>query len=244
MPTKKNQNSALAETLGAAPAAPENATNAKPKSVKNPSKTGVSGVSGKSSEKVENDNPDQEKTTPAALAPGQAQVVASLVAAGYSYDDAVAMLNGTGGAPAAPAKGKKEIDAATRKLIDGDDSDLPPVEDVEERFDVVEVDMAPREGFKTLIDDLWTRREEMEDVPKKTLYRVTFDIPAPEFDWLLHRTIQEGQSRKDVGFTVQRALILLLKQQKALDPTRGGRRAGGSSGPKNSFDPKTGGWTG
>lgn len=245
MPVKKTTtNQKLAETLGHPPAPgtaeskaqgyddlPKNTGKVvKPKNVKNPNKTGVS----------------DEKTAPAdaSLSPGQVQVVSALVAQGFSFDEAVASLSGGSRTNAADATSTSKEDLARiKKLAEGDDSDLPPVEDVEEKFDVVDVDLGKREGFKTLIDDLWTRREELQDVPKKTLYRVTFDIPAPEFDWLLHRTISEGQARRDADYGVQSALVLLLKQQKALDPTRGGRRNFGGSGPKDAYNPQAGGWT-
>lgn len=179
---------------------------------------------------------------------GQSQVVAALISQGYSYHEAVAMLSGSGEVKPGPALAADEkVSAAERerirKLSEGDDSDLPPVEDVEDKFEVMTVELSKRDGFKTLIDDLWARRQDLEDVAKKTLYRVTFDIPASEFDWLLHRTISEGQARKDAEYSVQSALVLLLKQQKALDPTRGGRRGFGSSGPKADYNPAVGGWT-
>ena len=186
----------------------------------------------------------QKKTAAAAapteLSPGGAQVVAALVEQGHSYDEAVAMLRG---GAAAPAPSKKALDEQTKKLVEGDDSDLPPVEDVEDKYDIVDVSLEKRPEFRTFLDDLWTQREALEDVPKKTRYRVTFEIGAPEWDWLLHRTIQEGQARKDVDYSPQKALTLLLKQQKALDPTRGGKRAFGGSGPREGFNPATGDWT-
>jgi hypothetical protein len=217
MPFKKNATDKLAETLGSVkPEAPKKAV------------------------KKTEDAPASE------MSAGQSQVVAALISQGYSYPEAVAMLSGSGEvkpAPVAQDKVSKEEIARIKKLSEGDDSDLPPVEDVEDKFEVATVELSKRDGFKTLIDDLWSRRQDLEDVAKKTLYRVTFDIPASEFDWLLHRTISEGQARKDTEYSVQSALVLLLKQQKALDPTRGGRRGFGASGPKADYNPAVGGWT-
>lgn len=250
MPTKKaTASQKLAETLGASPRKDDHDghTNSAPvekvvhdKKTKKTTKAGVSEIAGMKGKEPPETRP---ASTEDALSPGQAQVVATLCGQGYSYQEAVAMLFGSPSHGRVPEPSKGKIDAATQKLIDGDDSGLPPIEDVVEKFDVVEVDLERRDEFRTLIDDLWTRREEMQDVPKKTKYRVTFDIDAPEWDWLLHRTIEEGKIRKDTEYSVQRAFMLLLKQQKALDPTRGGRRAMGGSGPKEGFNPQSGDWT-
>lgn len=246
MPTKKNPSAKLAETLGAAPppaAADETAKKppkvVQPKTAKNPSKTAVSDVAGRPEKK------SAEISPAVPLSAGQLQVVGMLVAQGFSYDEAVAKLSGDGSKPATSTNAaltdaeREQI----RKLSEGDDSDLPPIEDVEETVAIEVFSLEKREGFRTLVDDLWTRREELEDVPKKTRYSVTFELEATELDWLLHRTIQEAQARKDAEYGVQRAMTLLLKQQKALDPTRGGRRSFGGSGPKEQYNPTTGDWT-
>lgn len=234
MPTKKTASEKLAETIGGTGGGSP---------VGETVKTAPKVVQSKKSEKTA----PETRPAQAELGAGQAQVIAALVAQGYSYTDALAMLSGGDVRPspaaASPALTKEER-AEIKRLSEGDDSHLPPVEDVADKFDVVEVSLERREGFKTLIDDLWTRREDLENVSKKTRFRVTLDIELPEFDWLLHRTIQEGQARRDTEFSVGRALTLLLKQQKALDPTRGGKRQGGATGLRQNFDPKNGGWTG
>jgi hypothetical protein len=182
---------------------------------------------------------------PQALTADEQAVVTGLVLAGLSYAQAVARLKG-GGDNLQPTPGPAISDEERKrilKLAEGDDSDLPPVEDVEDKSEVLTVDFSMRQGFKCLLDDLWTRREEMKSITKKTQFAVTFQISQPELDWLLHRTITEGQSRGDANFTPNLAMIMLLKQQKALDPTRGGQRSMGSSGPKESFNPSNGDWT-
>lgn len=191
--------------------------------------------------------PIKQESAPAtapALSPDEHAIVTQLVLAGLSYAQAVAKLKGSGDVlPASSTQISDEERKRILKLAEGDDSDLPPIPDVEDKAEVLTVDFSQRAGFKCLLDDLWTRREEMKSITKKTQFAVTFQISQPELDWLFHRTITEGQSRGDANFTPNLAMIMLLKQQKALDPTRGGQRAMGSSGPKESFNPSQGDWT-
>lgn len=207
----------------------------------------------KSTATAENSTESTASPAPATNPPqdGKASVIAALVAQGYSYDEAVAMLSGDGKAknqpgkvsPPSPGEISEEEKAKIRKLAEGDDSDLPPVEDVPDTAELVIFPMDKREGHKTLLDDYWNRRGDLEEIKKKARFQLVIELNQPELDWLLHRTIREGQIRKDAEFSVNRTLTLLLKQQKALDNTYGAKASATSSGPRENYNPATGGWT-
>lgn len=211
-------------------------------------------------------NPVEKPEAPAAVKPateqgqgdsGKAGVITELVKQGYSYDQAVAMVNGGGAAAPAPAPRQaaqhgdqpfdiRRADAATRKLIDGDDSHLPPVEDAPEKeLEHVEVSFELRDGFENYLFDLEARILELrEDRDKDKVYVLPIPFTRKLYEFLLADTLREGVQRRDPNFTEARMVEIIFKQRLATDPTKGGTVRPSSSGPKGSYNATSGGWDG
>lgn len=150
----------------------------------------------------------------------EAAVIASLVQSGVSYSDAKAQVLG-GGAQATPE---------------------PAVEAAEED---IEPPVVPAKS-KDFSDEQVKLHNEVLAIHEgdgQGIYSVTLDnIPEYIFDWVARRTIQEAARRNDPEFLVPNFLLWLLKQERAIDPTKGGTVQGGSSGPKDSYNPITERW--
>lgn len=192
-------------------------------------------------------NSPSENSPPAAPVDGRTQVIMGLVQQGYSYDQAAAMVNGTG-APAPAAQpdrpfNPKAIDARTKKLIEGDDSDLPPVEDVEEReLPTVTMDFEVRAGLENYLFELEKRLIELRDDPEDKIYILPIPFSKKLYDFLLADTLREGVMRRDGTFTEARMVEIIFKQRLALDPTKGGTSRASKTGPRGSYNAQSGGW--
>lgn len=182
---------------------------------------------------------DQDvKATPAPTTdPGQAAVIAQLVAGGMSYAQAVAAMAGNGETTAAPLpKVKIGKDPGADEVIDPD-----TIPDPIEELELFEVSHTPREGYK-VIEELYEIRKMMETSRKKRRFSVNVQFDQRLFDWLVYATIAEATFRGRPDLTIEDFLTMRLKELKAADPSQGGRRDPSKSGPKESYNPATGKW--
>lgn len=95
---------------------------------------------------------------------------------------------------------------------------------------------------KDFSDDQVKLYEMLQNIDDANSYDVEVEIPAYLMRWVIRKTLQEAHTRNDPGFLVEDFLILLLKEQRAIDPTKGGEVTGGSSGPKETYNPISGKW--
>lgn len=190
--------------------------------------------------------PSPEKSVSAPpVSDGKASVITELVKQGYSYDQASEMVNGTGkGKKAAPkAFDPSNIDPRTQKLIDGDDSDLPPLEDAPDKtLPVVNVQFTTREGLENYLFELEQKIVELRADRSDAVYVLPIPFSKRLYEFLLADTLREGCFRRDTNWTEARMIEMIFKQRLALDPTKGGSVRPSSSGPKSSYDAKAGGW--
>lgn len=82
----------------------------------------------------------------------------------------------------------------------------------------------------------------LDELDETIEYEITATIPAYLMDWVIRKTLQEAYVRNNPNFVVEDFLTLMLKEQRAIDPSKGGTVKAVSSGPKDSFNPGTGGW--
>lgn len=74
-------------------------------------------------------------------------------------------------------------------------------------------------------------------------YTITIeDIPEYLFDWIARRALQQAAQRNDPSFGVEKFLQFMIKQERAIDPTKGGKVQGGASGPADAYNPNTERW--
>lgn len=139
-------------------------------------------------------------------------VIKELVQAGIPYAEAKAQV--MGGAQAAPAV--------------EDEPDRPPP-----------VAPAKSKQYSNEQIKLW---EQYQNVDAQDSYEVTFNIPSYLYSWVVRATLQNAHDRNDPKFVVSNFLIMLLKEQRAIDPTKGGTIQAVSSGPKDTYNPVTGSW--
>lgn len=146
----------------------------------------------------------------------EAAVIASLVQSGVPYADAKAQVLGGGQA---------QEDA--------------PLEDPEPEPQVV-----PQKS-KDFSDDqvkLYNEVLAINDGEGQGEYDVAINLPEYLFDWAARRALQEAAKRNDPSFGIEKFITWMIKQERAIDPTKGGKVQGGSSGPKDSYNPITERW--
>jgi hypothetical protein len=167
----------------------------------------------------------------------KADVIASLIKQGLTYDQAVAAVNGT------PAPAADDLAARTKKMIEGDDSDLPPVPDAPPKdLPIVEISFETRKGLENYLFELDQRIREMRGDSKDKLYELTIKLPKNLYEFFAADVLREGVMRKDVLWNEERMIAMLLKQRLALDPTKGGNVKPKSSGPRGSYNAQSGSW--
>ena len=224
MPTKKEITPAQAKA---------NATKARKKAEKEAAEKAAA-------EAVEAPAPTPAEPVAAPVADGKAEVIAALIKQGYSYNEAVAAVSGQ------PIKQTvdPEIARNTQKLINGDDSFLPPVPDAPPKdLPIHTISMETREGLENYLFELDQRLNEMRTDHEESLYELTIQIPKKLYEFFVADTLREGAFRKDVSWNEEKHLNMLLKKRLATDPTKGGRVRPSSSGPRGSYDGKAGSWS-
>lgn len=84
----------------------------------------------------------------------------------------------------------------------------------------------------------------LENIDDQEAYEIYAEsVPSYLMDWVLRKTLQEAHKRNNPNFLVADFIILLLKEQRAIDPTKGGKVQSSSSGPKDTYNPVTGNWS-
>lgn len=162
--------------------------------------------------------------------PLEAMVIAELVKNGVPYAQAVAQVRG-GGAPVPPQPAsdktshKPSPDEIRREVEREDEQDKvqkpKKAEMSSKQYDLVEL---------------------LKNIDEHSHYPVSFEVPAYLMDWLIRVTLAEAYYRGRPDFGIEQFLVQLLKEQRAIDPTKGGTVKGGSSGPKDLYNPATGQW--
>lgn len=92
-------------------------------------------------------------------------------------------------------------------------------------------------------DDQVELYEMLEQLEEGGEYEITLTLPAYLMDWTIRKTLQEAFVRNNPSFLIPDFLTLMLKEQRAIDPTKGGKVTAGSSGPKDLYNPMTGKWS-
>lgn len=147
----------------------------------------------------------------------EAAVIAELVKAGVPYADARAqVLGGASPQTARPAPA----------AMGADDDDEPVI---------------PQKS-KDFSDDQVALYEQLQSIEESKEYEVSITVPSYLMDWVIRKTLQEAYVRNNPEFLVDDFLILMLKEQRAIDPTKGGKVTGGRSGPKDLYNPMTEKW--
>lgn len=183
-------------------------------------------------------NQTKPTAAPAAAAPQvdeRAVAIAELVRGGMSYSEAKAAIDNDRPA-AAPEKVDLGKDPGADEVIDPDS-----ILDEGENLETVEYTDAPPEGDR-MIDYLYELRNQLGRARVKKNYRVTFTLDHRLFDWMVYSTIGEAQYRGRADLTIEDFLKIKIKELKAADPTGGGRRDPRSSGPRELYNPQSGGW--
>ena len=147
----------------------------------------------------------------------EAAVIASLVQAGVSYADAkVQVLGG-------------QVQAAEPEVL----TDPEP-----------EPKVIPQKS-KDFSDDqvnLYNEVLAINEGVGQGEYHIELDLAEYLFDWVARRALQEAAKRNDPSFGVEKFIELMIKQERAIDPAKGGKVQGGSSGPRESYNPMTERW--
>lgn len=149
----------------------------------------------------------------------EAAVIASLVQSGVPYAEAKAQVLGGG--------------------HDQQEPDEDPLVDPEPEPPVI-----PKKS-KDFSDEqvkLYNEVHAINEGDGQGEYTVELNLPEYLFDWAARRTIQEAAKRNDPSFTLDKFITWMIKQERAIDPTKGGKVQGGSSGPKDSYNPITERW--
>lgn len=147
----------------------------------------------------------------------EAAVIAELVKAGVSFEDAKAQVLG---------KKSEEVEEASSVTEEPE----PPV--------------IPQKS-RDFSDDqvkLFNEVKEIADGNGMPSYKIELELPQYLFDWAARKTLQEAGSRNDPSFGLEHFLVFMIKQERAIDPTKGGKVQGGSSGPKDAYNPITERW--
>ena len=147
----------------------------------------------------------------------EAAVIASLVQSGVPYADAKAQVLGGG----------SQVQEAS-PLVDPEPE--PPV--------------IPAKS-KDFSDDqvkLYNEVMAINNGEGQGEYDVEINLPEYLFDWAARRALQEAARRNDPSFGIEKFLTWMIKQERAIDPTKGGKVQGGSSGPKDAYNPITERW--
>ncbi len=144
----------------------------------------------------------------------EAEVIAALVKSGTPYAEAKAQVQG-GGEPVAVAEPEPEKDPP------------PPV--------------APAKSNEYSSDQTELMRQ-YQNIEEQDEYEITFSLPAYIYQWVIRGTLQNAHDRNDPDFVISNFLVMLLKEQRAIDPTKGGTVQSVSSGAKDMFNPTTGKW--
>ena len=142
----------------------------------------------------------------------EAAVIAELVKSGVSYADAKAQV--LGGAAASPQPAEEE-------------EPEPPV--------------IPQRS-KDFSNEQVALFEMLENIEDQESFEINLTVPAYLMDWTIRKTLQEAYTRNNPNFLVEDFLILMLKEQRAIDPTKGGKVRSSASGPKDLYNPATGKW--
>jgi len=144
----------------------------------------------------------------------EAEVIAALIKSGTPYAEAKAQVQG-GGEPIAIVETEPEKDKP------------PPV--------------APAKSNEYSADQQELMRQ-WQNIDEYTEYEVTFSCPAYIYQWVIRSTLQNAHDRNDPDFVIANFMVMLLKEQRAIDPTKGGTVHSVSSGAKDLFNPNTGKW--
>lgn len=144
----------------------------------------------------------------------EAAVIAELVRAGVPYADAKKQVLG----------GKVETPQAVAAPPEDDE---PPV--------------IPQKS-KDFSDEQVELYNMLSTIEDSNEYEVTVKLPAYIADWTIRKTLQEAARRNDPKFVVENFILLMLKEQRAIDPSKGGKVRSASSGPRDSFNPAKGNW--
>lgn len=84
--------------------------------------------------------------------------------------------------------------------------------------------------------------EQLQAIDEQDDYEITFKVPAYIMDWTIRKTLQEAYVRNNPNFLLADFMLLMLKEQRAIDPTKAGKVQAQSSGPKDMYNPTTGSW--
>ncbi len=148
----------------------------------------------------------------------EAAVIASLVQSGVPYADAKAqVLNGVTASPVEQA----------------------PLNDPEPEPPVIP---QKSKDFSEQQMKLYNEVHAIDNGEGQGEYEVYIKLPEYLFDWAARRTIQEAGKRNDPSFTLDKFITWMIKQERAIDPTKGGKVTGGSSGPADQYNPTTERW--
>lgn len=164
-------------------------------------------------------------------------VLAQLVAGGMSYAQAVAALDGNGGAqPAALPKVAVGKDPGADEVIDPDS-----IADPDEVLELVSVSHEPEDGY-SMFESLCMMWNEIGRARDKKRFEISFVLDQRLFDWVVYATIQEAQFRRREDLTIADFLEIRIKELMAQDPTKGGRRDPSKSGPRELYNSAKGNW--
>ncbi len=187
--------------------------------------------------------------------PGRAAVLAELVKGGKSYAEATAMLDGS--APVkhveaaqrsaitqASPKGKGKAAAVPAEVLNGDEViDPDSIDDPQEDLPLVVIDHTPPQG-NTSLEALYGLRSDLKKARNKKRFQIPITVDQDLFVWIVYATIAEGQHRRNQAYTLEDYIRGKMLEEKATDPTDGGRRNLESSGPRDGYNPLTEGWNG
>jgi hypothetical protein len=123
-----------------------------------------------------------------------------------------------------------------RAQVLGEQNEAAPAKDEDPEPPVI-----PRKS-KDFSDDQIGLYNLLEKIDEKESYSVTVNLPPYLMEWTIRKTLQEAYTRNNPNFLVEDFLILLLKEQRAIDPTKGGKVTSAASGPKDMYNPHTGKW--
>lgn len=143
----------------------------------------------------------------------EAAVIAELVKSGVSFADAKAQVLGGQKAPAVEDEVDIEPPVIPQKSNDFSDAQI----------------------------HLFDKLKELESMDGGE-HEISSVVPTHIMIWVIRRTLQEAYKRNDPNFVVENFILLLLKEQRAIDPTKAGQVTAASSGPKQLFNPGTGKW--
>lgn len=119
------------------------------------------------------------------------------------------------------------------KMVQGGGEPAKPVD--------VEPPVVPQKS-NDFSDDQVQLYEKLQNIDEEESYEATVRMPSRIYDWVIRKTLEEAYIRNNPNFLVPDFLLLMLKEQRSIDPTKGGKVTGGATGPQHLYNPVTGKW--